>query len=272
MSSAIVRAALRPSLAALWSFWTEGRRIERVCYVIGAVLIASGLFHLAVFAVDGGPWEGPVSWRKPTTFGLSFGLTLITIAWVVSFVRVGDRARTTLLGVFAGACVAETALITLQAWRHVPSHFNMETPLNTVISQTLAVGGGVLIVVLVTFTVRAFGANPGAPESTVLAVRAGFVTLLVALASGAIMIARGVVLVRTGHQQTAYSAGGFLKPVHAVTMHGILVLPGLAWLLSFTDLAESLRKRVIIWVTTAYAVAIVAVIVFSVGRYLAGDA
>jgi hypothetical protein len=260
----------RSVAAELWAFWSAGRRVERVCYVIGAALIASGLFHLAVFAVDGGPWEGPVSWRKPTTFGLSFGLTLITIAWVASFLSLGARVRTVLLSVFAAACVAETALITVQAWRHVPSHFNMETPLNTVISMSLAVGGGVLIVILVTLTVRAYGENPGVPPSTRLALRAGFTTLLIALASGAAMIARGVVLVRTGHQQAAYSAGGFLKPVHAVTMHGVLVLPGLAWLLSFRPMPESGRVRVIARVTAAYAVAIAVVIVFSVVRAVAG--
>lgn len=72
------------AVAGLWSIWTDGRRAERAAYAIGAALIVSGLFHLAVFAVDGGPWEGPVSWRKAVTFGLSFGLTLITIAWVGS--------------------------------------------------------------------------------------------------------------------------------------------------------------------------------------------
>jgi hypothetical protein len=93
---------------------------------------------------------------------------------------------------------------------------------------------------------------------------------MIALLSGAIMIARGVVLVRTGHQQEAYSAGGFLKPVHGVTMHGVLVLPGLAWLLTFTDVPEPRRVRVIAWTTAAYAVAIVAVIIYSVARAAAG--
>ena len=37
---------------------------------------------------------GPLSLRKPTTFGLSFGLTLITIAWVLSFLELRDRTRT----------------------------------------------------------------------------------------------------------------------------------------------------------------------------------
>jgi hypothetical protein len=59
----------------------------RFAYRVAAVLFASGLFHLVVFAVDGGPWEGPVSWRKPVTFGLSFGLTLATYAWVGARLR-----------------------------------------------------------------------------------------------------------------------------------------------------------------------------------------
>jgi hypothetical protein len=60
---------------------------------------------LLVFLVDGGPWEGPVSWRKPTTFGISFGLTLITIAWVSSYLVMRPRTRAWLLGVFAADCV-----------------------------------------------------------------------------------------------------------------------------------------------------------------------
>jgi hypothetical protein len=53
-------------------------------------------------------------------------------------------------------------------------------------------------------------------------------------------------------------------------MHGILVLPGLAWLLSFRNTSESRRTRVIAWTTAAYAAAIAAVIVFSVSRSIAG--
>jgi hypothetical protein len=267
---AVAGTFVRPIAASLWAFWAEGRRVERACHLVGAVLMASGLFHLAVFAVDGGPWDGPVSWRKPTTFGLSFGLTLITIAWVASFLRLAPRLRTALLTVFAAACVAETGMIDLQAWRRVPSHFDMETPFNTVISMALAVGGGVLIAVLVTLTVRAYRDDPGVTPSTRLALRAGFTTLMIALLSGAIMIARGVVLVRTGHQEEAYAAGGFLKPVHGVTMHGILVLPGLAWLLTFADVPERRRVRVIAWTTAAYAVAIVAVLAYSLARAFAG--
>jgi len=46
-----------------------------------------------VQAVVGGPWDGPVSWRKPTTFGVAFGLTLATITWVTTFVPMRERTR-----------------------------------------------------------------------------------------------------------------------------------------------------------------------------------
>jgi hypothetical protein len=81
--------------------------MRRIAYAIGVVLILSGLFHLMVFAIDGGPWEGPVGWRKAITFGLSFGITLISVAWVTSYLR----ASAVLLGIFAADCVLEVGLI-----------------------------------------------------------------------------------------------------------------------------------------------------------------
>src|SRR5947209_6171890 len=75
------------------------RPIERACYLIGAALIASGLVHLGVAALDNRPWLGPLSWRKPVTFGLSFGATLIAITWIASFLRLAPRSRAWLLGV-----------------------------------------------------------------------------------------------------------------------------------------------------------------------------
>jgi hypothetical protein len=254
-------------LTAPWvaasEIWTRGGRIERVCYVLGGVLIGSGLFHLVVFAVDGGPWYGPVSWRKPSTFGLSFGLTLITVTWVASYLRISERLRVILLGVFAADCFVEVGGITLQAWRHVPSHVNRETPFDSVVSMTLAVGGGVLIVILGALAVAAFRPNRGVVPSMRLALRAGFATLMIGLASGAAMIAHGVILVNSGHQQEAYHAVGFLKAVHGVSLHGVLVLPGLAWLLSFTGWDEARRTRVVAIAAAGYGLAIAAALAYS---------
>ncbi|MFD7708451.1 hypothetical protein ACFV6E_33785 [Streptomyces sp. NPDC059785] len=218
---------------------------ERVCYGTGVVLVLSGLAHLVVFAVDGGPWDGPVSWRKPVTFGLSFGLTLAAAAWVTSYLRIGARLRGALLLVFAADCVVEAGGITLQAWREVPSHLNMETPFDSRVSMTLAAGGGVLVVLLTVFAVASFRRRPDGPVGMPLALRSGFAILLVALASGAAMIARGVVLTRTGHQEAAYHSTAPLKPLHGVSLHAVLVLPALARLLDRTPWSDAAKLRLV---------------------------
>ncbi|MEU1595643.1 hypothetical protein ABZ468_22985 [Streptomyces sp. NPDC005708] len=245
---------------------TPGRPLrtpERICYTTGAVLVLSGLTHLLVFAVDGGPWNGPVSWRKPITFGLSFGLTLAAVTWVTSYLTVAARLRTVLLVVFAADCVVEVAGITLQAWRHVPSHLNTETPFDTVVAMTLAVGGGVLVVVLSAFAAAAFRHRPDGPVGMALAVRSGFAIMIVALLSGAVMIARGVVLSRTGHQQAAYHSTAPLKPLHAVSLHAVLVLPALAWSLSRTAWRDASKQRIVRAAVGGYAAAVLGAVVWA---------
>ncbi|CAM5684800.1 MULTISPECIES: hypothetical protein [Streptomyces] len=231
--------------------------VDRLCHTTGLLLVLSGLVHLVVFAVDGGPWDGPVSWRKPVTFGLSFGATLIAVTWVTSYLRTGDRPRSVLLLVFAADCVVEVGGITLQAWRRVPSHLNRETPFDTVVSMTLAVGGGVLAVLLTVFAVASFRHRPAGPAGMPLAVRSGFALLLIALASGAAMIARGVVLTRTGHQEAAYRSTAPLKPLHGVSLHAVLVLPLLARLLSRTPWDERTRRRIVAVAAGCYSAAVV---------------
>jgi hypothetical protein len=265
-----VLLALRSMTGALPSFWIRGRRVERVGYVVGALLIVSGLIHLAILIIADGSWTGPLSLRKPTTFGLSFGLTLITITWVTSFVRLSDRARAVLIGAFTLASVLETGLVSLQAWRGVPSHFNVETNFDAGVTRMLAAGGIALIAIIVALTVFAFRANPTIPISLRVAVRTGFVILVSSLAVGAVMIARGMTLVFAGDPQAAYATGGSLKPLHAVTMHAILVLPALAWLLSFTNWSEQRRLKVVLTAAASFVVliALVAVVNF-VGLELA---
>ena len=236
-------------------------RVERICLVVGAALIGSGLAHLALLVAGDGPWSGPVSWRKPATFGLSFGLTLLTVVWVSGYLPLSDRRRRLLLAVFAVDCCVEVGAITLQAWRHVPSHVNRETPFDSAVSTVLAVGGAVLVVVLCLLAVAAFRA-PVAPSMR-LALRAGFVTLVIGLLSGAVMIARGVLAVNGGDQQRAYEVVGFLKPVHGVSLHGVLVLPALAWLLTRTGWDESRRTRIVAVGVVGYGLAIVAALAYS---------
>jgi hypothetical protein len=224
--------------------WTEGQGVERVAYVVGAVLFTSGLVHLTMLLISGGTWSGPLSMRKPTTFGLSFGLTLVSVTWATSFLHLTKRTRAIVLGAFTAASVAEVTLVSTQFWRGVPSHFNFETGLDTMITATLAGGGGVIVISALIWAVAAFLAVADARPSMKLALRFGFVTFLVALGIGAAMIATGT-QARGTNPELAYTTAGFLKPAHAVAMHAILVIPGMAWLLTFTRWPERTRLHVV---------------------------
>ena len=246
--------SVRSVRIALLSFWRRGQRTDRAAYVVGAVLLASGLIHLMILIIGGGSWRGPLSLRKPTTFGLSFGLTLITTVWVASFLRMSGRTRAILLGAFTVACALETTLVTLQAWRGVPSHFNLETTIDAFVARTLAAGGIVLVAIIVVLMLAAFRTNPTTPISMRIAIRIGFVALVGSVVVGGWMIARGMILVFAGNPQAAYATGGALKPIHAVTMHAILVLPALAWLLSFVNWTEQRRVAVVLVASAGYIV------------------
>jgi hypothetical protein len=239
-----VAAPVRRLGAGLGTYYTRAPRLDRICYVVSAVLFAGGLFHLGVQGVLGGPWDGPVSWRKPTTFGLSFGLTLATLTWVTSFVAFRGRLRARILAGFAVACVVEVVAITTQAWRQQPSHFNATTPLNAMFAVTAAFGGAIIVITGLLLTWAAFRRNTAVPLSMSVAIRAGIVAYLGTLGIGAMMIGMGVTA-RMVSQAAAYTVGAAYKSGHATLMHGILILPLLAWLLSYVAWSERERLRVL---------------------------
>ena len=143
----------RTSLTDSTPWWLDRRAWPLAAS--GAVLVASGIAHVAVWAVLGGPWEGPVTWRKPILFGISGWLTALSMGWVWSKVP-GRRGDVPLSWITTIALVIEVGLIDLQRWRGVASHFNRATLLDSVLYDLM----GVLILwvtlVSVDLMVRAF--------------------------------------------------------------------------------------------------------------------
>src|SRR5262249_24121921 len=96
-------------------------------------------------------------------------------------------------------------------------------------------------------------ANSATPLSLRIAIRIGFVALIGSMITGAFMIAKGMILVFAGDPQAAYATGGSLKPIHGGTMHAILFLPALAWLLSFLDWNEQRRAGAVVVAAAVYS-------------------
>jgi hypothetical protein len=255
---------------SLLGYWQQARPWQRLGYLVGAALIVVGLGHLVAWLVVGGAWAGPITFRKPTTFGISFGLTTITLAWVAGHLRISDRTGWLLLVPLALADASEVVWVSVQRWRGVASHFNNDTTLDSLLF--LLMGGGAIAVaatVILVMTVLAFTAMRASP-SLALAIRAGLLILLVAQVVGGWMIQHGLGPAEEGVTEglTTFGAAGVMKVPHAVAIHGIQVLPALAWLLSFAALPEPRRLRLVRIAVVGYA----ALVVVSVLQTVTGAA
>jgi hypothetical protein len=255
---------------SLLGYWQQARPWQRLGYLVGAALIVVGLGHLVAWLVVGGAWAGPITFRKPTTFGIFFGLTTITLAWVAGHLRISDRTGWLLLVPLALADASEVVWVSVQRWRGVASHFNNDTTLDSLLF--LLMGGGAIAVaatVILVMTVLAFTAMRASP-SLALAIRAGLLILLVAQVVGGWMIQHGLGPAEEGVTEglTTFGAAGVMKVPHAVAIHGIQVLPALAWLLSFAALPEPRRLRLVRIAVVGYA----ALVVVSVLQTVTGAA
>jgi hypothetical protein len=224
---------------------------QRFAYACGALLVLSGLLHVLVYLVDGGPWEGPLSWRKPIVFGLSFGITLVTIAWLMTFMRVKRVTGWIVVGLFAVASLAEVSLVSLQTWRGVASHFNETTQFDSSVFSFMGMLVALLVVLTVFVTVRSFF-RMDSPPSLAWAIRLGLLLMLVSQGVGVQMIAEG---------GNTYGVAGALKVPHAVTLHAVQVLPALAILLLVARSTERRRLQIVALGAVGYAVLIASTLV-----------
>jgi hypothetical protein len=215
--------------------FTPAASYQKFAYACAALLLASGVFHGFVFLIDGGSWEGPVSWRKPIVFGLSFGILLMTLTWIMGLLPTRRATNLVLLGVLGVASLAEVFLITMQRWRGVPSHFNESTPFDTTVFSLMGSLVSLVAVACVFITIRSFWPME-APASLAWAIRIGLVLLLVSQAVGVQMIAEG---------GNTFGAAGALKVPHAFTLHALQVLPALALLLVVAEFTERQRLEIV---------------------------
>ena len=190
---------------------------SRVLFWIGLLFLASGAFHVVVWSLAGMPsLEGPVSWRKPITFGFSTGVLFLSLAWVLSLLPATIR-RLRQATIFSTLLIAEVALIDMQQWRGVASHFNNSTPFDAGVFTLM----GLLIisasVIIALWTRDVFRETLATTALYAFAVRAGMVMLNVGNLVG---------LVMSITQTTTF------KPVHGVALHVLQALPIAIWVLA----------------------------------------
>ena len=231
----------------------------------GSVLVLTGLVHVAVWATWGGPWAGPLSWRKPILVGISGGLTSRSLGWAWAKLarRWGDAwlAWATSL-----ALVVEVVLIDLQCWRGVASHFNRGTPLDSALYDLM--GGLILGVTLVTLdlTVRWCVGRVDRDAAMLLAGRAGLALLFVSCLLGIWASVHGDRRVALGLPPETLGAAGVVKFPHGAAIHALQWLPLVAWAAKRAGLDDRRRLACV----AAATLGTLLVLGYALGQTLAG--
>lgn len=216
----------QPSLLSRWFATLD--RDRRLLVQLSLLFAASGLFHVVVWMIDGGAWAGDVSWRKPIVFGFSGAVTTASLAWALGAVR-ADPARRRWVDVYVTAMTLEIALITVQRWRGVASHFNTDTLFDAVVFQ--AMGGLILTasVPIVRWAVAVTRDRTLDLERRV-AVGGGLWLLVVGLAIGIVIAPLGSAARALADADLIAAARG-LVPAHAIALHGIQLMAFLSFVL-----------------------------------------
>jgi hypothetical protein len=198
-------------------------RAQRIVFWTGILFLASGMFHAGVWLNAGMPsLEGPVSWRKPMTFGFSTGILSLSIAWVLGLLPQTSRLVTQ-AWLFSALLIAEIALIDMQQWRGVASHFNNTTAFDGAVFNAMGAIITSVAVLIAIWTVALFRSTQS-PERAELrandrrglwAGRAGMVMLNVGNLIGIIM---------------AVSETNTMKPLHGIALHAIQAFAVAVWL------------------------------------------
>lgn len=225
----------------------------------GAVNVVAAGACFALALIDETTVLGVDRWVKPLKFTLSVAIYLWSIAWFLPYLRISRRVANFLGWAIALTMLAENALIVLQAARGTSSHFNVETGFDASVFSTMgsliAVNTVLVVILLALFSAR----SRDAPRPWLWAIRFGLLLLLLGSAEGGVMIARGAHTVGAedggpGLPVLTWSTtAGDLRPAHLIGLHGLQILPLLAFFLGRSRLPEPRQTAIVFALASAYA-------------------
>ena len=235
-------------------------------------VLAGALYGLAA---DPTMITGAPAWLKPAKFAASFSIYTLTLAWIFTLIPRWSRTRRVVGWTTAVTLVLEMAIIAAQAYRGVPSHFNLSTPLNAVLFGIM--GAAILVQTVSVIAVAVAVWREQLPDRALgWALRVATVLTIVGAMAGSLMTrpteqqlararAGGAMPVAGAHTVGAPDGGpglpgtgwsteyGDLRIAHFVGLHALQVLPLIALLLARRSMAEVVRVRLTLVSAGSYA-------------------
>ena len=219
--------------------------------VLGFIMAADLVFCVAGLVVDHRVITGAPAWLKPAKFALSTMIAAWSFAFCLASASIWPHIRRGLDVVLAVGLLIEIALIDMQAARGTSSHYNLATHFDSAVFAIMGVSIVCIWLSMLLLTVLLFRQS-FARAAWGWSLRLGMVLALIGTGSGGLMTvpnsrqlaeahATGRLPIAGAHTVGARDGGpglpvtgwsadhGDLRIAHFLGMHGLQVLPLLAW-------------------------------------------
>lgn len=260
--------------------------------LVGKALFASFLVHWMGFRLAlhrvGWPepifaettWEGRTGWRKPLVFGISNAMVFVSLRQALFAQSRVPRSLVAHLAAWSTA--VEVGVITLQAWRGVPSHFNTSTLADASLYAVKLAGAAALSVSCVAATVGVLRGPTRCSPARRAALCHGLLLLCLSIVVGVLQVAYGhaerpakaeeeapcffATANVTGSACYEIHGKATVKLAHFLPLHVTEVLLLLAWAVDKTPRGVSGRSLVEIAAVGCWALALVGLWITWVGE------
>jgi hypothetical protein len=233
--------------------------------VLGFIMAADLVFCIAGLAIDHRVITGAPAWLKPAKFALSTMIAAWSFAFCIASTAIWPLVRRALDLVLAVGLLIEIALIDLQAARGTTSHFNVASHFDAAVFAVMGVTIACIWLAMLLLTVALFRQS-FVRSAWGWSLRLGMVLAVIGTGSGGLMAvpnsqqlaeahATGRLPTAGGHTVGASDGGrglpvtgwsadhGDLRIAHFLGMHGLQVLPLLAWYIARRKARTSERTQ-----------------------------
>jgi len=119
--------------------WQRSWQSSQQLSVLTLLSLLTAAACVVLSLVDARQLAGASVWLKPFKFGVSIAIASFTVALLLPTISLPDQARRRIVAIFAWLTGLELVIITAQAARGVPSHFNNATWLDRALFGVMGV-------------------------------------------------------------------------------------------------------------------------------------
>ncbi|KIC73693.1 putative membrane protein [Neochlamydia sp. EPS4] len=224
-------------------FIGEGKKRNPLLFYLAILNFALAIFLLSLIPLGSPVASETIPWIKPIKFAFSFGLYLLTIGWILVYLKISTKMFLAISRLTALLIFMEMLVIVLQSIQGKIYHFSIEQPLTLAIcyGMCLYLFSHLLIVAntLITSYILYLFFQPTTlcSPAYLWGIRLGLVIFLLSCLEGGFIafqdmyLRQGQVLSGWGLPFADYTSRGYLTSSHFFGLHALQALPVIGYTL-----------------------------------------